>query len=244
MRAFTSSTQFYDALSNPATRLEREGPLLLDVLEHAPGKRVVDLACGTGLHAQFLAQHAATITALDVSAEMVSYAREHRGGPGIEFHTGDMQAIKGGPWDTAICLGNSLSLLPSFAAIGETFQRVYNALAPGGRFLVQILNYRAASAQQPRHRVERKLVDGVEVTAVKSLVPQDDRTLLCLAFFDTENAPPACLCEAAVLLNITDMELAEAGEAAGFTSSTFYGGFDRSAYDANDSSDVVGVWTK
>ena len=35
MKAFRSSAQFYDALSNPATRLEREGTLLLDVLDHA-----------------------------------------------------------------------------------------------------------------------------------------------------------------------------------------------------------------
>ncbi|NIA13780.1 MAG: methyltransferase domain-containing protein [Nitrospiraceae bacterium] len=244
MKAFRSSAQFYDALSNRGARLEREGPLLLDVLGQAPGTRVVDVACGTGLHAEFLAQHAAIVTAIDISEEMVAYARQHRGGASVEFRTGDMKALDGGPWDMAVCLGNSLSLLPSLADLRETFKRLYNALAPDGRFLAQVLNYRAPSAQKPRHRVECKVVDGVEVTAVKSLVPQGDRTLLSLAFFDVESTPPSSLPETAVLLNITDAQLIEAGKAAGFKSASLYGGFDRSPYVPDESSDVVGVWAK
>ena len=244
MKAFRSSAQFYDSLSDRGARLEREGPLLLDVLGKAPGKRVVDIACGTGLHAEFLAQQGAAVTALDFSEDMVAYAREHRAAPNIDFQTGDMKALEGGPWDMAICLGNSLSLLPSLNDLRETFQRVYKALAPDGRFLMQILNYRAPSAQAPRHRVERKVVDGVRITAVKSLVPQGDHTLLSLAFFDVESEPASSLPEAAVLLNLTDTQLIEAGEAAGFNPPVIYGGFDRSPYVPDESGDLVGVWSK
>jgi SAM-dependent methyltransferase len=238
--AFRSSAHLYDALSDAGGRLKREGPLLLDLLARAPGQRVIDLACGTGLHAEYLAGHGAAVTAVDLSPDMIAYAEERRGHPNIQFRTGDMCQVAGGPWDVALCLGNSLSLLPSWEAVGAVLRRVHDVLSSGGLFCVQVLNYHALSAQEPRHRVESKQLDGgAEVVAVKSLVPKEDRTFLSLAFFEASGAACSSLSETAVLLHVTDTQLTAMAREAGLDTRGAYGGFDRSPYDPATSSDLV-----
>ena len=242
--AFRSTAHLYAVLSDTEQRLTREGPLLLEMLARAPGRRVVDVACGTGLHAAFLAEHGASVTALDLSPEMIAHAAERRAGAPVEFRRGDMRALEGGPWDLALCLGNSLSALSSHQEVVHTLGAVYAALNPGGLFLVQGLNYRSAAAAKPRHRVERKQAGGAEIVAVKSLVPHRDRTLLSLAFFDVGTGAPSALAEAAVLLNITEQQLVKAARDTGFEVGEVYGGFDQSRFIPEESGDLVCVFAK
>ena len=181
--AFRATAPYYEVLFDSAPRLEREGPCLLSVLERAPGQRVVDLATGTGPHALFFAENGAEVDAFDLSEEMIAHAQAQRPHDRIHYSQGDMRQPEGGPWDLAICLGNSLSLLPAYADVTATFASLRQRLAPEGLFLLQVLNYGLDSAQEPRHRVVTKEHDGAEIVAVKSLVPQEGRTLLSLAFF-------------------------------------------------------------
>ena len=55
-KVFTTSAKYYEVLSDNEKRLKREGPFLKETLQQAPGLRVVDMACGTGLHAEFFAK--------------------------------------------------------------------------------------------------------------------------------------------------------------------------------------------
>ena len=111
MAAFHTIAEYYEVLSDSEARLRREGPFLAECLERAPGRRVLDVACGTGLHAEFFANLGAEVAALDLSAEMIAHARERRPHPAIHYAAGDMREPPTGPWDLAVCLGNSLSLL-------------------------------------------------------------------------------------------------------------------------------------
>ncbi len=51
----------------------------------AHGKRVLDIGCGSGYGAAQLSQVAASVTALDVAAEALSYAREHYPAGNLRF---------------------------------------------------------------------------------------------------------------------------------------------------------------
>jgi len=152
-----------------------------------------------------------------------------------------MRTLSGGPWDIAICLGNSLSVLATPEDIERTFRAVYSSLSPGGIFVLQILNYRAVSAQKPRHRIERKKVGESEVIAVKNLVPHGDRTFLSLAFYHVRKDDYESLAETAVLTNRTCDEIVSEAESAGFTVDEVYGGYDRSVYSTDESTDVICV---
>ena len=238
MRAFTTAV-YYDVFAGAAGRLAREGPLLTELLRRAPGERVLDLACGTGLHAGYLAELGAQVTALDVSADMVAYAREHRSHPAVDYVVGDMREFRGGPWDLVVCLGNSLCLVNSFEELQSTLHRVALSLAPDGLFLLQILNYASGKAREPRQRVETRTVGDKEVIAVKDLVPHANRTLLSMTFHVLSAEGHEAICETAVLLNVTRAQLTAAAEKAGLVVEAVCGGFDGCEYRPDSSPDLV-----
>lgn len=239
MEAFRTSADLYDALANRAGRLEREGPLLRHCLETAPGKKAADIACGTGLHAHFLAECGAQVEALDVSEEMVGHARRRRGHPNIAYRTGDMRSLQGGPWDLVVCVGNSLSLLASQADLAATFRAVRKGLSPGGLFLAHLLNYTGNTARKPRHRVEVATWDETRVVVVKSLVPDGEHTLLSLNFFVEERGERRCVSETAVQQNWTLAHVANAATETGLVVKALWGSFDRQRYQPEASSDLL-----
>ena len=237
--AFRSTAPFYDLFAKPTGRLDREGPLLLETLARAPGPRLLDLACGTGLHARFLAERGAVVTALDASPAMIAYAQQTRSHPHITFQEGTMTAPAGGPWDMAICLGNSLSLLDDPDRVAQAFATIAGHLTPGAPFLLQVLNYQSEAAAQPRHRIERKQSGEADIIAIKNLVPASDRTLLNLAFFEQRGPAIRRFTESAVLLHLTEPQLTATATSAGFTSLETFGGFDASPYQPRQSTDLV-----
>jgi ubiquinone/menaquinone biosynthesis methyltransferase len=109
--------------------LERAGPL--------DGRRVLDLACGTGDLALGAASRGARVVALDVTPRMIELARRRSAAEPnhgqVRFLVGDMMAL---PFPDAtfdvVTTGYGLRNVPVLdTAIGE----VARVLAPGGRFL-------------------------------------------------------------------------------------------------------------
>lgn len=242
--SFQGTAPYYDLLAEKAGRLEREGPFLLDLAVQAPGKRFVDLACGTGLHALYLAEHGMTVDAFDLSNGMVEYARKERPHPGIIYGVADMRRVEGGPWDVALCLGNSLSLLRADEGLHDMLSSTFASLAPGGLLVTQTLNYARDSARQPRHRVETATMGEAEVVAVKNLVPRGDTTYLALTFFIEEAEEVRTLSDSAVLRNWRADELAGTAEGCGYRVEQVLGGYDGRGYSPAESSDIVLVLRK
>ena len=239
MNYFDSIAQYYEVLSDGTGRLQREGPLLREVLAGAPGQQVADLACGTGIHAEFLAGLGAKVTAFDISSQMVEHARTIRSHRDIDYRVGDMRELHGGEWDCCICLGNSLSVLESLEQVQLTFERASDSLAPSGLFLVHVLNAFSLENQKPRHRVERRQIGDIEIVAVKNLVPEGEHTLLSLSFYAIGPDGRSSVSETAFLMNLTVEQLVDCGEKAGLKSLHLYGSFDKSEYSPDDSKDVV-----
>jgi ubiquinone/menaquinone biosynthesis C-methylase UbiE len=72
-------------------------------LDIPPGKRVLDVACGTGVLSRALARAGADVTGLDLTAPMLAIAREYS--PEIEFVEASADAIPFGDdsFDAATC---------------------------------------------------------------------------------------------------------------------------------------------
>jgi len=104
----------------------------------ASGSTVLDLGCGPGDYVDALAREGYRATGIDNSAGMIAAAQAKQG----TFHRlsfteiGQLQ----GPFDCAYSIGNSLSYLPR-----EAFDRflwdLHNLMAPGGRFVMQVVNW-------------------------------------------------------------------------------------------------------
>lgn len=243
-QSFEISAEFYEVLANRQGRLVREGPFLLEQLEAVPGNRVIDLACGVGLHAGYLSENGAEVVATDVSEGMIAHAREHRPHPNVTYHVADMRTPPDPPWALALCLGNSLSLLPGRAAVAETFAAVYDGLLPKGRFVVQVLNYAAPMALETRHRVTEARAGDAEVTAIKTFAPHEKRTFLSLSFFAERGGQVKTLSETAVLRHVYREELEDEASAAGFSVAGCLGSYGGGGFDRNRSVDLIMMFEK
>jgi len=72
---------------------------------YAAGRRVLDAGCGVGYGSARLAEVAASVVGVDVSAEAIAYAREHYAGPGTTFEVMDLGGlrIEDASYDTVCC---------------------------------------------------------------------------------------------------------------------------------------------
>ncbi|MEY2934664.1 MAG: hypothetical protein RL033_5413 [Pseudomonadota bacterium] len=132
-------------------QLEREVNCIEESLGVAPGGQILDLACGAGQHAVELAARGYDLVGFDLSQSQLDWAsglaleRNQR----LQFTNGDMRELSYQESFDAIYSWNT-----SFGFFEEdknfdAAQRIFKALRPGGRFLLDVINRDFVVAQQP-----------------------------------------------------------------------------------------------
>ena len=94
------------------------------------GKKLLDLACGTGELSLRLAEEGYDVTGVDLSADMLAVAREKadRKGHSLFLVEQDMSELEGfGEFDLIGIFCDSLNYLQTEKEILQTFERVYSA---------------------------------------------------------------------------------------------------------------------
>ena len=102
---------------------------------------ILDLACGTGKLTLELMKKGADVIGTDLSAEMLTIARERCADKGYLplFLQQDMRSLDlYGTVDVAVSATNSLNYLPSEEDLGKVFELVHNFLTPDGLFFFDI----------------------------------------------------------------------------------------------------------
>ncbi|HEY4123733.1 MAG TPA: methyltransferase domain-containing protein [Rhizomicrobium sp.] len=96
--------------------------------------KVLELGCGAGLPAtKTIAEQAAHVTAVDISAKQISLARKHA--PAATFFCADMISLEfPATCFDAVCAFYAITHLPR-EEHGEMFARIARWLKPGGIFL-------------------------------------------------------------------------------------------------------------
>ncbi|MFQ5654454.1 MAG: class I SAM-dependent methyltransferase [Planctomycetota bacterium] len=125
-------------------RITREWPLLEAIISSGPSRRLLDLGCGTGEHARFIASKGFEVVAVDMSASMIEKATDKPVPENLRFVHGDMrelQEVIDGSFGAAICLGNTLPHLWEKQDLRRLLKGLNSRLLPGAPFLLQILNY-------------------------------------------------------------------------------------------------------
>jgi len=135
-------------------RIRREAPSFDRVFGAAPRRadgsprRVLDVGCGTGEHVRHFAERGWEAVGIDVAEHMIEDAGLHAGttaaGGTARFELRDAteaDALPEAPFDAAICVGNMIAFVETREELERVFGGVARALAPGARFLAQLLNY-------------------------------------------------------------------------------------------------------
>lgn len=137
-------------------RIEREWPFLRSQLAGSPEPSVIDLGCGTGEHVRHLASQGYRSVGLDRSEEQIAAARDYEdefGSLGPRFVIGDLAEIThrvSERFGLALCLGNVLPHLED-DVLERVLKETLEVLLPGGRLVVQLLNYERIFEKGIRH---------------------------------------------------------------------------------------------
>jgi ubiquinone/menaquinone biosynthesis C-methylase UbiE len=142
MDAYHALAQSYDRLTNDVD-YEATVDFYFEILkrEGLNPKTAVDLACGTGSVAMLLAEKGLQVTAVDLSAEMLSEAAQKAADmENPPFFVcqplQEMQLPRG--VDLAVCALDSLDYITDPADCAEAIRRVYRVLNPGGIFIFDV----------------------------------------------------------------------------------------------------------
>jgi glycine/sarcosine N-methyltransferase len=125
--------------------------------------RVLDAACGTGMHAIALAQKGYAVTGVDLSEGMIARARANaeRSGVEVRFEVAGFyqiahalglhpSSVRSEPFDAVLCLGNSLPHLTSLGYLMMALVDFAWCLRQGGLLLIQNRNFDAVLERRER----------------------------------------------------------------------------------------------
>jgi SAM-dependent methyltransferase len=96
------------------------------------GRRVLDVACGTGNSLIPLIRRGFSATGCDISPEMLEVAAE-KVGPDIDLLRADIRSLPAvGPYDLVLCAGDVLNYLLDADELTAALRSIRSVLAPGG----------------------------------------------------------------------------------------------------------------
>lgn len=130
-------SEVYDHDQNPLVALEE--PVVRDSLGDVRGLSVLDLGCGTGRHALWLAAAGARVTGVDFSEGMLAEARRKPGADSVRFLVHDLRQplpFEAGAFDRVVS-GLVLEHLPDLRFVFGEARRV---LKPGARAVVSAMH--------------------------------------------------------------------------------------------------------
>jgi len=135
---FSKSVQYYDELYNALGKDYRaETKKLHSIIQNnkTNGKSLLDVACGTGIHTNYLSKHY-EVEGLDLDSEMLAFARKKY--KSIRFTKGDMIDFDlGRQFDIVSCLFSSIGYVRTKANLRKAIKIMGNHLNPNGLLLVE-----------------------------------------------------------------------------------------------------------
>lgn len=148
-------------------RSDRKINIILDNARVGAGSRVLDVACGTGvLTPDYLARDVASVTAVDISPEMIRRARDKLRDDRVQFLCGDVETLDVGRDFDAVVVYNAF---PHFPDPERLVAHLASLLRPGGVLTVAHGMGRATIDGHHKGRashVSRGLMSAQELAAI------------------------------------------------------------------------------
>lgn len=170
---YQSLSADYDKFNNWNSRLAYEMPFIekqVSTLQRFLGQplKIIDSACGTGVHAVALAQRGHRVSAADLVPEMVEQALHNAQAAHVDINIktagfGQLESAFGSKrFDLVLCLGNSLPHLLSTSALSKALYDFAAVLHSGGMLLIQNRNFDSVMANKDRWMEPQPFKEGDE----------------------------------------------------------------------------------
>jgi SAM-dependent methyltransferase len=238
----------YDLMVSWESRLAREQGFFAALFDAHGVDRVLDAACGTGMHAIAFARQGRQAAGADISPAMIEKARQNAAGAGVtvDFRVagfGGLAGVFGVPFDAVTCLGNSLPHLLEDGALESALADFAKVMRPRGVLVIQNRNYDRAPQKAGRsvHLNARPEADG-ETLFVRMSEPRGGEAIdFSILTLKKRGGSWSSSLETTPLRAITRGRLEGALQAAGFGSVEFYGDYSRAAFGAPGTGDMVAI---
>lgn len=164
---FDAYARYYDLLYRDKDYSGEAGFVTTRLRHHAPdAKRILELGCGTGAHAEHLARAGYGVHGLDMSEAMIAGANARKAAlppelaDRLSFACGDARMARiGETYDAVVSLFHVMSYQTTNEDLHAAFATAASHLAPGGTFLFDFWYGPAVLTQRPETRI-RRLQDG------------------------------------------------------------------------------------
>lgn len=177
--------EFYAAELNDETN-DEEAQVIADLLHLRPGMRILDLPCGHGRIARRLAARGARVTGVDRSPLFLDYARDEAKEHGVQvtYQEGDTRTLSfDREFDVVLNWFTSFGYEED-AALRAQLQRMYRALVPGGRLMLETINLHQHTLRSQETSDVKELVtdEGTHFLIDRSYYDPHDGRLHALRF--------------------------------------------------------------
>ncbi len=173
MNVFGNYARYYDLLYRDKD-YAGEAQFVHQLLQnYAPStKSILELGCGTGVHAELLAKEGYQIHGVDLSTDMLLRATDRLSslptelGSRLEFYQGDIREVRiNKQFDAVISLFHVLSYQTTNEDLQAAFATVKAHLKPGGVFIFDCWYGPAVLSDRPGLRVKR--LEDEEISVIR-----------------------------------------------------------------------------
>jgi trans-aconitate methyltransferase len=129
---YNQLSKYTDASYRRTKNYQREVDFILRRVGNVPGRRIlIDVACGSGGHAELLSKAGFEVYAVDLNTSMLRLLKKNL--PDAKVFKQDMKQLHVPVQaDVLLCMYNSINYNHSHAELSNTLQRFYDHLKPGG----------------------------------------------------------------------------------------------------------------
>ncbi len=141
------------------------------------GKRILDVGCGTGIYEPALTKKGATVSAVDISEDMIEYAKKAHAADGVDYVLKDIcGSCMDDKYDLAISLSHVIGYQLSNDRLAGFIQNIYDSLKDGGLFIFNFYNYAALAQWKLIPQFKTVEYDGNRITRISEarLLPMEN----------------------------------------------------------------------
>jgi len=165
---FGNYSKYYDLLYQDKD-YKKEIDFIVSLIEqHSQKKnlRILDIGCGTGIHAHYLAEKGYHVTGIDFSEEMIKIAQENKNDK-TEFYVADATSFNlDTKFDIVLSLFHVVSYQSTNKDISNMFSNVSKHMEKDGLFIFDFWYGPAVLTEQPSIKIKRIENDEIKIVRI------------------------------------------------------------------------------